>query len=52
MDTIRIQDTQTVEEIRTMVERLARKVETIIDPETRDGIEEATDLMLAAVGKR
>lgn len=37
MDAIRIQDTQTVEEIREMVERLARKVETIIDPDTRDG---------------
>ncbi len=48
MDAIRIQDAETVEEIRAIVERLARKVETIIDPKTRDGLEDATDVLLAA----
>lgn len=51
MDAISIQDTQTVEEIREMVERLSRKVDSIIDPDVRDGIEDATDIMLAAVTK-
>ncbi len=51
MDAIRIQDAETVEEIRVMIERLARKVETIIDPEVRDGLEDATDVLLAAVAE-
>ncbi len=48
MDAIRIQDAETVEEIRAMVERLARKVSTIVDPAVRDGLEDATDVLLAA----
>lgn len=49
VDAIRIQDAETLEEIRAMVERLARKVESIVDPETRDGLEDATDVLLAAM---
>lgn len=59
MDSTRIQDTntqqmdaETVEKIRAMVKRLSRKVESIIDPETRDGLEDATGIMLAAVAER
>ncbi len=50
MDAMRIQDAETVQEIRAMVERLARKVDSIIDPDTRDGLEEATGVLLAVVG--
>ncbi|MDP9438007.1 MAG: hypothetical protein M3P49_04590 [Actinomycetota bacterium] len=49
MDAIRIQDAETVAEIKAMVEKLACKIGTVIDPETRDGLEDATDAMLAAV---
>ena len=51
MDAIRIQDEQTVEEIREMVERLARKVSTVIDPTVRDELEDATDVLLTAVAE-
>ncbi len=44
-------DIETVAEIRAMVERLARKVGTIVDPEVRDGLEDATDVLLAAVAE-
>ncbi len=46
-----VQDCETVEEIRAMAEKLARKVETIINPETRDELEDATDVLLAAMPK-
>ncbi len=52
MDEIRIQDAETIEEIRTMVDRLARKIDTVIDPDVRDGLEYATDVLLAAVAER
>ncbi len=52
MDAMRIQDSQTVQEIRAMVERLACKVETIVDPEIRDGLEDAADMMLSAIAER
>lgn len=51
MDAIRIQDTETVEEIRLMVERMVRKIETIVDPETRDGLEDATGVLLEAMNE-
>ncbi len=49
MDEIRIQDAETVEEIGAMVERLARKIESVVDPEVRDGLEDAAGAMLRAV---
>ncbi len=51
MDEIRIQDAETVEEIGAMVERLARKIESVVDPEVRDGLEDAAGAMLRAVAR-
>ncbi len=49
MDANRIQDAATVAEIQDLVERLARKIQTIIDPAIRDGLEDATDVLLEAM---
>ncbi len=43
-------DIETVAEIGVMVERMARKIESVIDPEVRDGLEDAAGTMLRAVG--
>ena len=49
MDWVSVQDRETVEEIREIAEGLARKIDAVIDPDTRDGLEDARDMLLAAL---
>ena len=42
-------DREAMAEVMVLVERLGRKVDCLIDPELRDGLEDETHKMLVAV---